>query len=370
MQARRAVAYRWVLPYNSAYDYGAWDNHWGFVLNGRLVGVEPNADCPEELLGAVLNSTFAILTRLLEGTTTGTEAAFDVGPPAARRMRIPDPRRIAGPSVRAIEEVLAEMRSSDRLPSAPDESGGVTDLRRRLDLEVLQGLGCTRGDASVIAGRAYESYGRWRTAVRKVEEQMQAYRALMNRKGVSRNLDPATLAARRTWEDLQAELPLLPADLVSISDFREHVEIDRSFHPGPQEPMLQPGRVRLQSGEEKDLGNWPRVLYATMLLEIGFPNPIEVVEDTGLAQRVVNAFEQADRRLDELATERGAVYASGATLEAVVARVKKLWLAECRKSGMASDGADKSVRDSPSPQVGFGEEGSSSIGGAVSPPLE
>lgn len=93
-QTRKRVTSRWVLPYNSGYEYGAVDNAIGAVLNGRLVGVEANPDVNSELLGAVLNSTPVTMSRLLEGVATGNEGAFDVGPPAARLMQVPDVRQM------------------------------------------------------------------------------------------------------------------------------------------------------------------------------------------------------------------------------------------------------------------------------------
>lgn len=76
------------------------------VLNGRFVGVEPHARTNSDLLGAALNSTFVILTRLLEGVSTGSEGAYDVGPPAARLMVIPDPRRFTAAGEVKVREVL------------------------------------------------------------------------------------------------------------------------------------------------------------------------------------------------------------------------------------------------------------------------
>jgi hypothetical protein len=58
------------VTYNSAYDYGAWHNPSGAVLNGRFVGAEPLDPQASELLGAVLNITFAASGRLLEGVAT------------------------------------------------------------------------------------------------------------------------------------------------------------------------------------------------------------------------------------------------------------------------------------------------------------
>ena len=60
-----------------------------------------------DLLGAMLNTTPVTLMRLLEGVTTGNEGAFDVGPPSARVMRIPDPRKMAGPEQEALDALSA-----------------------------------------------------------------------------------------------------------------------------------------------------------------------------------------------------------------------------------------------------------------------
>jgi hypothetical protein len=131
-QRRTPIDWRWVLPYNSAYDYGAHDNAVGRVLNGRFVGCRPIDDgngviVGEELLGAVLNSTFAIVTRLLEGVATGSEGAYDVGPPAARLMRIPDPRlMVDDASAAKVVAALAACRAADIIPPAPDRAGGVS----------------------------------------------------------------------------------------------------------------------------------------------------------------------------------------------------------------------------------------------------
>ncbi len=49
-QIRSKVTSEWVLPYNSAYDYGAWRNPNRAVLNGRFVGVEPRFPEMSDLL--------------------------------------------------------------------------------------------------------------------------------------------------------------------------------------------------------------------------------------------------------------------------------------------------------------------------------
>jgi hypothetical protein len=136
-QRRDLVDSLWALPYNSAYDYGAHDNAARCVLNGRFVGVQPHDDTDSDLLGAALNTTFVIVTRLLEGVSTGSEGAYDVGPPAARLVRIPDPRKFQEPGTAKVREVLATMRRENVMPAAPDRQGEVSNLRRSLDMRSL-----------------------------------------------------------------------------------------------------------------------------------------------------------------------------------------------------------------------------------------
>lgn len=50
-QSRTVRAAQWLLPYNSAFDYGAWENPHGGVINGRFVGVDPRDGIEGELLG-------------------------------------------------------------------------------------------------------------------------------------------------------------------------------------------------------------------------------------------------------------------------------------------------------------------------------
>ena len=51
-QSRGVVRPPWALPYNSAYDYGAWENPKGAMINGRFLGLGPRSDVDSEILGA------------------------------------------------------------------------------------------------------------------------------------------------------------------------------------------------------------------------------------------------------------------------------------------------------------------------------
>jgi hypothetical protein len=164
----------WILPYNSGYEYGAAENAARVVLNGRFVGVEPLDGIDTDLLGGVLNSTFVMMARLLEGTAAGVEGALDVGPPAVRRMMIPDIRRLSDRDAAAIAEVVETMRSRNVMPPAPDRAARVDPLRQRLDTMLLRGIGCTKGEASAIVGQVYESYARWRSAVEPLPQLLRA----------------------------------------------------------------------------------------------------------------------------------------------------------------------------------------------------
>lgn len=185
-QVRSRVTSRWALPYNSGYDYGAVDNSVRTLLNGRLVGVEPRVGIDAELLGAALNSTFTIVTRLMEGVTTGNEGAFDVGPPAVCVMRLPDPRKMTGQGCADAKAALAELLTEGVLPPAPDRDGNASQLRRRLDDAVLRALGVSAGDVAILRDRVYRGYGRWRRAVEDVEHMMQEHRRALARRGGSR----------------------------------------------------------------------------------------------------------------------------------------------------------------------------------------
>jgi hypothetical protein len=211
VQARGVISSRWALPYSSGYDYGAWDNRAGAVLNGRFVGAEPLHGVDSFTLGAVLNSTLTLVGRLLVGTTTGVEGAFDVGPPAARNIRVPDIRSLTDEArARVCERFNAWIDRDEMLP-APSRTGHVDSLRHELDIAILAALGLTRGQASALLGKVYESYGRWRASVENVEAMMRANRREMARNRTGRSVNPIRLAAQRVWEELMVDFPPSPA---------------------------------------------------------------------------------------------------------------------------------------------------------------
>ncbi len=77
------------------------------------------------------------MARLLEGVATGVEGAFDVGPPAARRMSLPDVRRFSPAASATVTECLLEIQAENLMPPAPTRDGHVVRLRRQLDTSIL-----------------------------------------------------------------------------------------------------------------------------------------------------------------------------------------------------------------------------------------
>ena len=55
---------------------------------------------------------------------------------------------------------LAEWRKMNVMPPAPSRLASIHPLRHELDLTILEALGFSRGEASAIVGRLYESYAR------------------------------------------------------------------------------------------------------------------------------------------------------------------------------------------------------------------
>lgn len=343
-QVRRLVCSPWALPYNSAYDYGAWDNRvTKAVLNGRFVGVEPLDGVDEELLGAALNSTFPMMTRLLEATATGVEGALDVGPPAAKRLIVPDIRALSAAHQAEVRGVLARIRHRDVMLPAPTRSGHVDPLRQDLDLALLEGLGYSRGDASIFLSRMYRSYARWRAAVEDVEQQMRKYRADMSRHGVTRTEKPTELAARRIWDELEAGVRVYPSECLSIDDGLERVEVPRRFQLPLQEPLMDPGAIRGSGGTVVDLGSFARVRYAKLLLTIGFQPPLEIPMDSEAAGRIADTFEKELARVATLAKDKASAYVGDAAQQnAVVAAVKRYWFRKCQDAGMSHRSAETS----------------------------
>ena len=332
-QSRALERAEWALPYSSAYNYGAWENATGAVLNGRFVGATPLDDVDSDLLGAALNSTFAMIGRLLVGTTTGSEGAFDVGPPAARRLMIPNVRLIDGTAKRAVLDILAVFRANDSIPDSPDRSSAVARDRHRLDLALLEGLGCPKGTASLISSRVYESYARWRTAVEIVESRMRQYRAAMHSSGATRRQDPMDLVVDRVWSEIVAETVLCPADLLGPNEKFESVYVDPRLTLSSQPPLIEPGVVQ-GIGERVDLGSFERVRYAAMLIEVGFRSPLLVPPDPGTATRVVDEYVDAKAKLRTSVMKQASAYVAGSAVDKIVRGVEHRWLRSCREVGM------------------------------------
>lgn len=301
-QRRDLVDGPWALPYNSAYDYGAHDNAVRRVLNGRWVGVQPRDDIDSDLLGAALNSTFTILTRLLEGVSTGTEAAYDVGPPAARLIHVPDPRQMTHRSgVKQVRDALADMRHTNVLPPAPNRHGEVDPLRRKLDTAVLLALGLTAGEAAVEMEETYASYARWRGAVEDVEARMQEYRRALASSGRGRSERPVDIVGRQVWDELSVDAPHLPSDGLPAGVDLEAVSVHKDFRPPDTEPMFDAGHVKAPNGTTVDLGDYQRARYVGMLLKLGFASPLLVPVDPSVCQAVCDAYETACVDLDRRA---------------------------------------------------------------------
>lgn len=337
LQSRGIVTARWALPYNSAYDYGASDNRVGAVLNGRFVGVDPLSDVDPDLLGAALNSTFVILTRLLEGTTTGVEGAYDVGPPAVRRMCVPDIRRIPDRLSEPVRAALNDLRGRDLMPPAPSRTAAVDPRRHTLDLALMEGLGCSRGEASALCSAAYQSYARWRTAVEDVEAQMRIHRRAMHRRGQARTMQATELAARRVWEELSPTVRMYPSDLLTTEMALESVDVARTYKLPPQEPLFGAGLVPTTTGGEVDLGSFPRVRYAAWLLSLGFEPPLQIPLDPVRATAIVDAFQWDADWLEKSAAERARLFSGDElTLAATVQVVRRLWMRACRDGGMVA----------------------------------
>ena len=242
-QARSLATSRWALPYNSAYDYGAWDNEPGAVLNGRFVGVDAIDGDKQVLLGAVLNSTMTAMCRLLEGVATGVEGAFDVGPPAARKMKVPDIRVFGSADAQAVINAFQEMRSANTMPPAPSSGGSVVPLRHELDIAILRGLGMTAGQAAALLDRLYASYGRWRGGVEKVETKMRSNRRAMHASGQSRAINPVEATGRRVVDEIRHEAPHFPIDFLPEQEIVEIINVPSDAYIPPSEPLIEPGII-------------------------------------------------------------------------------------------------------------------------------
>lgn len=334
-QERKVVSSPWALPYNSAYDFGAWDNSVGAVLNGRFVGVSPLGGIDPELVGAVLNSTYAIVMRLFVGKATGVEGAYDVGPPAARDLLVPDPRKFNESGAERVRAALNEIAEMDVMPGAPRRDASAPNERHRLDVAVGQALGMTKGEASSLVGNMYESYARWRTAVEDVELMMRQHRRVMNQEGQSRGVRPEDLAARRVWEEVQHRFQLFPSDLLTPSDSLEPLDLPRKLPMPKQEPLFDGGKVTTGDGEVVDLGTHDRVRYAAMLASIGFEPPYLIPEDSDKAREVADAFEETHAELRTLSQQHATAYASDESMKRVIVQaVERRWIKGSRQAGM------------------------------------
>src|SRR6266508_879825 len=335
-QARGLVRSRWALPYNSAYDYGAWDNETAAVLNGRFVGVEALDGIDEELLGAVLNSTFAMAGRLLEGVTTGVEGALDVGPPAARRIMVPDIQKFSAKGSALVKEVMAAIRAQDRMPPGPALNESVDRLRVRLDRSLLVALGMTEGQAAAVLDRLYESYRRWREGVRDVERQMRQYRSQMNRSGQSRasRKSPEETAANEIWDVLQADYARLPFDLLLEDEATQTIEMPRTVDVPQDKPLFDETKVSLPNGTMLELDSWDRVRYLSLLKEIGFHSPFTLPKDATRAGAIVDQFAEARQRQRGVAEEMAISRVTKDKRQKVVDLVVERWLKACREAGM------------------------------------
>jgi hypothetical protein len=332
-QERNIVRAPWALPYNSAYDYGAWDNSVGAVLNGRFVGVTPRDGVCSDLLGAALNSTFAMVGRLLEGMATGTEGALDVGPPAVRLIQVPDVRALSGDAADEVRAVLAQLRREDSMPSAPDARGLVVQQRRDLDLSLLRGLGLSAGEATALLEELYNSYGRWRADVEGVERDTQVNRRAMAQSGQIRSVKPAIAAGRRVWEELAGNARLLPTALLMNNDGLEVVKLPAGAPLAAHEPLIDPGLIT-NGRQTVDLKQHSRVRYAAMLKRIGFEGELLVLTDPVKAGVIADRFEEDLESVREEATRRASAYVNRELIAEAVAVALDCWLKACRRGGM------------------------------------
>jgi len=345
-QARPLVRDAWALPYNSAYDYGAWDNSDGAVLNGRFVGVTPHPNVSSDLLGAALNSTFAVAGRLLEGMATGTEGAFDVGPPAVRLIRIPDVRTFSPDAAQSVAKALATIRQQDTMPPAPDSEGKVSASRRMLDTALLLGLGHTPGEAASLLEELYLSYGRWRKDVEDVERQMQQNRRQMSRTGQTRSARPTDVAGRRVWEELSHRARLFPSQLLLPDDPTVVVRLPKGAPLPAQAPLFEPGLIT-NGTERVDLEHHARVRYAAMLAKLGFEGELAILADVTKAGAIADRFDEDERELRQEAARRAAAYVGRDLIGTVVEVALSHWHQACRKAGMVAAAADEPPMNAP-----------------------
>ena len=323
-QTRALVQSRWAMPYNSGYAYEVVDNEAEAVLNGRLVGVEPAVGIQPLVLGGVLNSTFVTLMRLLEGVATGNEGAFDVGPPAARLIRIPDPRIVAAARGEDVLRIVADMRKAGVIPPAPSSKGAVPELRRQLDLAVLDGLGMARGDAAVLLDRVYGSYARWRSAVEAVESQMRVHRRALAHRGGARQENPAARAGRIVWDEMSPDVEPILADVVE-----GQVDVVDPLMPrgnSSQAALFETTVVLDELRQPLDLVHPERVQLAGYMRGIGVTGPFPLPFDPVRCARLLEEAKRADNVFINEATRRARIHLSDDLVEQAVAIAHRAWI--------------------------------------------
>lgn len=324
-QSRAVITSPWALPYNSALDYFAVDNtKAGAILNGRFIGVEPAKDVEGDLVGAVLNSTFTMLARLLVGVATGNEGAYDVGPPAARLMRIPDPRLFSSNGVQRVRDALEQIRKADKIPAAPDKSGSVDRLRRELDTAILVALGESPGGAAVLLDRLYSSYARWRRAVENVESQVRGNRRALGARGGNRTQDPLKRAMKMVHDEIGSQHQVALADIAGVAN----LDLIDAITPEDdlQDAIIQMTSVKVRGGGTTDLKSTSRVDFVRELRQMGWVGNVPI-PDEHISRDYVHRLRSARMALELAAMKRAAAYVSSNQLEEVVAGVVKQWCA-------------------------------------------
>lgn len=336
-QRRAMLRPAWALPYNSGYDYGSHENAAGLVINGRFVGVDPREEIDNDLLGAALLSSFPIVTRLQEGVATGTEGAYDVGPPAAKLMRIPNVSKFKNATgVSAVRDVLGALRAQNLIPPAPDRKGNVDPLRRSLDEAILKALGLAAGESAVLLDEVYSSYAEWRSATEDVETRMREHRRAMAQSGRTRTQDPAEVVARAIADELvgQGKIPALPADVLPNGADMQSVAVTDSFTAPDQHGLFDSGFITAPNGQQVDLGDYDRVRYAAMLLEIGFRSPLRVPTDARTCEKVCHAYDVAVARFQREAARLANRSLPDEQANDAIQIARRLWRHACQAAGM------------------------------------
>lgn len=322
-QNRTVVTSSWALPYNSALDYFAVDNtSANAVLNGRFIGVEARSGVDSDLLGAVLNSTFTVVARLMVGVATGNEGAYDVGPPAARAMRIPNPGRFSVLGTELVRNVLARIRREDKILGAPAVNGNVHPLRRELDMAILAALGETPGDSAVLLDTLYASYGRWRQSVQNVEGQVRLNRRALDARGGARNQDPMKRVVLSVFDEVHDGKSLGLVELAEDPDVQwcDAVNLEAQI----QDALFEVTTVRTSDGTIMELSSPSRVDFITELRSLGWPGPVPV-PNADVANTIVQRIRRCREAIESGAQDKAAAYVSISQVPEVIAEVLRRW---------------------------------------------